>query len=195
MKTRIICCVAVCLAFGSARAAELGRSVPEVVYDIRTPGRSISTNKATGLQLAFVEPLQIFPKTYDVFGLRLNILYGRNQNLRGLDCGVVNVGEGLMEGLQVGAANWVSGLAGAQIGAYNMIEESVQGSFQLGAFNNAYNFLGLQLGAVNHSQQVHGVQIGLINMCVTIDGVQIGIINIISQSEFLVFSPLFNAQF
>ncbi|MCA1808581.1 MAG: LA_2272 family surface repeat-containing protein [Kiritimatiellia bacterium] len=174
-------------------AAQLGRTQPTVVDNTRAGGAS--ANKATGLQLSLFAPAQIFPVEYDVYGLRINLFYGVNQNLRGLDMGVVNVGAGLMEGLQLGAANRVNSLAGAQIGFYNSISVSEGGCFQMGAINHGEDFMGAQLGVMNYARHVNGAQIGLINICDTTDGLQIGIINIISQSSFLVFCPLINGQF
>lgn len=194
MKTFFYFMAGMVFAVG-VNAAELGRSQPVVRNDFRDTGVRASGNKATGLQLSLFNPAQIFPEKYDVYGLRLNILYGLNQNLRGFDCGVVNVGAGRMDGFQLGVANSVDDLAGLQIGAYNAIAISTDGSVQIGALNQAFDANGLQLGAVNYSKNARGVQIGAINICETIDGVQIGLINIISQSETLVFCPIFNAQF
>ncbi|HBA85069.1 MAG TPA: hypothetical protein DCZ95_13335 [Verrucomicrobia bacterium] len=179
-------------------AAQLGRSVPEVVDNVRAGGGEgrISGNPATGLQLALFAPVQIFPANYDVYGFRLNLLYGLNQNLRGLDLGVFNDIEGLVEGLQLGVVgNRAQSLSGVQIGLYNSIGGSENGCLQLGIFNQADDVMGCQLGPVNFARQANGAQIGLINICDTMTGVQVGLINIISQSSFLVFCPIVNAQF
>lgn len=178
-----------CLAAG---AAELGRAQPMAVDNARS---GAGGNQATGLQLTLFTPIQVFAENYDVYGLRLNLIYGVNQNLRGLDLGMFNVGRGLMEGVQLGIGNRVAGLAGAQIGLLNSAGESEGGAFQLGLFNHAGEYAGLQLGPINFARDVNGAQIGIINICETTAGVQIGVINIISQSDFLVFCPLINAQF
>lgn len=196
MRIKTALLVAVMMFAGlSVNAAELGRTKPEVVDNVLEKSRRVSENKATGFQFAFFTPAQLFPESYDVYGLRLNLLYGRNQNIRGFDFGGVNVGEGLVEGLQLGVVNKVNELAGVQIGCYNLIDVSADGCFQLGLFNQAVDFKGLQLGPINYARRANGVQFGIINMCETISGVQIGVINVISQSDFLVFSPIFNAQF
>lgn len=177
-----------CLAAG---AAELGRMQPVSVDNAQAGGGG----KSAGLQLALFTPIQVFPESYNIYGLRLNLIYGVNQNLRGLDLGMFNVGRGLMEGVQLGIANRVAGLAGAQIGLLNSADEAEGGAFQLGLFNHANEYAGLQFGPINYAREVNGVQIGVINICETTAGVQIGVINIISQSDFLVFCPLINAQF
>jgi hypothetical protein len=179
-------------------AAQLGRSSPEVVNDIRSGGGDgrISDNPATGLQLALFAPVQIFSPDYDVYGFRLNLIYGLNQNLRGFDLGVFNGVDGLVEGLQIGVVgNRVESLSGVQIGFYNSIGGSENGCLQLGVFNQAEEVMGCELGVVNYARDVNGTQIGLINVCETMYGVQVGLINIISQSSFLVFCPIVNAQF
>ena len=54
---------------------------------------------------------------------------------------------------------------------------------------------GTMLGMFNLAEGMRGFQFGVINICNTLDGCQLGLINIISQSEALVFCPIFNAQF
>lgn len=177
----------------AAPAAELGRSKPKIVDNIKPGGVS---NPATGFQLALFSPVQMFPPRYDVSGFRLGLLYGRNQNLRGFDLGAVNVVDGVAEGLQFGwAVNRAGSMSGAQIAAYNHAGDSENGCFQLGAVNTAGEFYGCQLGPVNFAQHVDGVQIGLVNICQTMNGIQLGLVNVISQSDALVFCPFFNAQF
>ncbi|MBM4155343.1 MAG: hypothetical protein FJ221_09995 [Lentisphaerae bacterium] len=177
----------------AATAAELGRSKPQIVNNIKPGGAS---NPTTGLQLALFAPVQMFPPRYDVSGFRLSLLYGRNQNLRGFDLGAVNVVEGVAEGLQLGlAVNRAGSVSGAQIAAFNDAGESENGCFQMGAVNKAGEFYGCQLGLVNLADHVDGVQIGFVNVCQTMSGIQLGFANIISRSDALVFCPLFNAQF
>ncbi|MGB2768214.1 MAG: hypothetical protein WBC88_00615, partial [Candidatus Zixiibacteriota bacterium] len=42
------------------------------------------------IQLALVTPIQIFPEDNSITGVRLNLLYGRNVSVSGLDLGLVN---------------------------------------------------------------------------------------------------------
>ncbi len=159
-------------------AAELGRSAPPTV---RSAGGGLGGNPATGLQLAICNPAQIFPENYDVSGFRFNLIYGLNSNLRGFDLGLVNDVTGVVEGLQLGIANRADDLSGLQFGVYNSANSSAAGC--------------CQIGLVNMGKDVNGVQIGLFNMCDTISGVQIGLLNFITQSDFVIFCPLVNAQF
>lgn len=166
------------LSVGLGEAAELGRSAPATV---KTSLGGLGGNPATGLQLAFCAPLQIFPSNYDVSGFRFNLVYGRNSNLRGLDLGLVNHVTGVVEGFQFGVANLADDLSGLQIGCYNSAASSSAGF--------------CQLGLVNIGRDISGVQIGLFNKCDTISGVQIGLLNFITQSDFVIFCPIVNAQF
>jgi hypothetical protein len=167
----------VCLSLASGEAAELGRSTPVTVKN----QAGFGSNPATGLQLSLCAPLQIFPENYDVSGLRINLLYGRNQNLRGLDLGLVNDVPGLVEGFQCGLVNWAGELSGLQVGVLNSASISSAGL--------------CQIGVVNLGKDVRGLQFGLFNMCDTISGVQIGLLNFITQSDYVIFCPIINAQF
>ena len=42
------------------------------------------------IQLALFNPVQIFPEENSITGVRLNLLYGSNASVTGLDVGVVN---------------------------------------------------------------------------------------------------------
>ena len=55
------------------------------------------------IQLALVTPIQIFPESDSITGIRLNLLYGRNASVTGLDVGLVNhTSTGKFKGLQYG---------------------------------------------------------------------------------------------
>lgn len=45
------------------------------------------------LQVALWHPAQLVPDDWNVYGLRMNFLYGKNQNVWGLDLGVANTTE------------------------------------------------------------------------------------------------------
>ncbi|MCA2978918.1 MAG: hypothetical protein INH41_04505 [Myxococcaceae bacterium] len=106
------------------------------------------TNRdACGLQLAALFNLA------DTFtGLRVS-LFNIASTLRGVEVGVINLGFKLFShayafGLQLGAVNQTSTLAGAQVGLYN--EASDGAGVQVGLVNVARRgFLGVQLGLVN----------------------------------------------
>ncbi len=69
----------------------------------------------TPVQLSLFRPVQVFDDGRDVYGLRLNLLYGRNRNLVGLDLGLVNSTRNF-GGIQAGLWNESHLAAGFQFG-------------------------------------------------------------------------------
>ncbi len=134
------------------------------------------------IQLSLVTPIQIFPESDTIAGLRLNLLYGRNVSVTGLDIGLVNhVTTGSFIGLQHGLVNVVdSDFMGWQHGGVNVTQGRCE---------------GLQWGFVNYTNEMSGVQFGFVNYAKTMKGLQIGLVNIIKQGgQFPVF-PIVNWSF
>jgi len=46
--------------------------------------------KFTMIQIASYYPFQLFDDNYDVYGLRFNVVYGKNWNIYGIDFGLFN---------------------------------------------------------------------------------------------------------
>lgn len=168
----------------------------------------------TPLQIAFVSPAQVAPPDWDVYGLRLSLLYGENRSVAGFDVGLFsrttkdlggieasviwNDVNGGFKGIQVGGlGNSVYGdSTGIQVaGAFNRLEEGSQFlGAQIGAVNLTDECRGVQVGVVNHSVKMQGVQVGLINSCETLAGLQLGLVNI-NQAGPLLFCPILNVSF
>lgn len=170
-----------------------------LVYTL-TCGAAVAQNWSekltTPVQIALANPLQIIPERFDVMGIRINVLYGKNENVSGLDVGLVNYTSARQEGLQAGGFNYAGDeLAGVQVGAVNRAIADSFG-FQIGGFNScATNLGGFQGGAVNmvsgdfYGYQSSGVvsvvkgdgaglQTGVFNFAHgNFDGVQIGVVN------------------
>jgi hypothetical protein len=193
--TRAIMLAGLGLAVATADAAELGRNTAPVT--VRNTAAGLDIGPATGLQLALVTPVQIFAESFAVSGLRINLVFGRNRALRGLDLGTVNEITERVEGVQLGVSNLAGDLTGLQFGFFNSAATAEAGCCQLGLINllRGEDSQGTMLGMFNLAEGMRGFQFGLINICDTLDGCQLGVINIISQSDALVFCPLFNAQF
>jgi len=132
------------------------------------------------IQLSLFDPVQIFPASTSVKGVRLSLLYGRNMNVKGVDVGIVSRTMKDFKGIQVGivgltggdfsgvqwnhAANFVEGeFAGFQVSPLANITDGMRG-FQLGMINVSENARGFQLGFINITEQLHGLQIGIINI-------------------------------
>jgi hypothetical protein len=171
----VIACVSVLLVFGfAAAAAAEGGTKP--------------------IQIALFNPVQAFPEETSILGVRLNLLYGKNQDVTGLDLGLGNHVVGRAVGLQYGLVGYVEGsFWGWQNNAFNYASD-FQG-FQHGFYNGAKKAVGFELGFVNITEDAHGLQIGVFNMTQTLYGLQIGAINVVRQKENLPILPIVNWSF
>jgi hypothetical protein len=150
----------------------------------------------TPFQLSLFSPVQLFPEETIVQGVRINILYGVNKELDGIDYGVINRTTGTTKGAQVGAfplggINITESLYGAQIGGIlggvNVANGEVNGlqlSGIFGGVNNAGNIEGAQIGGfiggLNKADNLSGLQLSGfyvgINIAKDVKGAQIGTI-------------------
>lgn len=117
------------------------------------------------VQLALVTPIQIFPEGDAIAGVRLNLLYGRNASMVGLDLGLVNhIKEGGFKGVSWAFVGVCEGnFTGWQDGAVSITNGNFEG-LQMGFFNSAHFVNGLQFGVVNYVGSMKGLQIGLVNI-------------------------------
>jgi hypothetical protein len=174
-RFQILAAVAVAaIALGSAVYADKGET-----QTAATPAPATETVRP--IQLALVPPVQLVPENESIQGVRLNI-YGRNQNVSGVDIGLVHETKGDFTGVQFGLLGFVHGEGrGLQFnGIYT--EATVR-------------MTGLQVGMVNRSNSMHGLQIGLVNISDEMKGIQIGLWNEIKSKQELPVLPLFNACF
>jgi len=118
------------------------------------------------INVALVTPIQIFPADQPIKGLRLNLIYGRNSEMTGLDVGIANHVAGRMTGVQWGVVNLADDMVGWQSGTVNY----TAGSFE-----------GLMWGGVNYTGHINGLQLGIVNYAARANGVQIGLVNIIKK--------------
>lgn len=148
------------------------------------------------IQLSVAWPIQLYPETAAIEGLRLNLIYGRNTSVAGIDLGLINhtTEEGI--GFQ-----W--GLVGLSDGSFtgwqknwgaNLVKERLRG-LQTGVFNAAGGGEGIQVGIVNYTERLSGLQVSLINYAESFYGVQIGLVNIIRDKETLPVLPIVNWSF
>lgn len=151
-----------------------------IVFLLLTPSTPCAQDKP--IQVSLFTPVQIFPEETSISGVRLNLLYGRNASVTGLDLGLVNhttAGESV--GLQYGIVGLVeTDFVGWQDNAVNI----VQGHFE-----------GFQWGIVNHARSASGFQLGLVNYAGTMRGLQIGLVNIIRQNGAFPVFPIVNWSF
>lgn len=149
------------------------------------------------VQLSLFNPVQLFPEETAVKGLRLNLIYGKNVSVTGLDIGLINhTTSGGFKGLQYGLVGISDAdFIGWQNNFVNVSKGEFQG-FQSGLVNTTRNMSGFQYGFVNNADEITGVQLGLVNYAGHMTrGLQIGIVNIIREGgKFPVF-PIVNWAF
>jgi hypothetical protein len=133
-------------------------------------------------QLSLVTPIQIFPENSSITGVRIDLIYGRNATVKGLDWGFINhTTSGTSLGIGLGAVNIAgANFTGLQSGWVNWTKG---------------NFEGMQWGLFNYADYANGFQLGIVNNANRLKGLQIGFINIIKQGgQFPVF-PIVNWSF
>ena len=153
----------------------------------------------TALQLSLWAPkAQLVPPEISISGLKLNLPYGSNCQITGLDLGIVSIAreessdlEARVSALQVNLFNSTSGsFAGIQVGLVNLADTS--SGIIAGLVNSTRNYAsGVEVGLVNTSLEFHGLEVGLVNYTEFLQGVQIGLINIATKST-LPFFPIVN---
>jgi hypothetical protein len=142
----------------------------------------VQAQETRPIQLSLVTPIQIFSEDYGITGVRLNLLYGRNATVTGLDLGLVNhTTIGQSKGLQYGLV----GINDSDfMGWQDCVVNITNGRFE-----------GFQYGIVNYAGHMSGFQLGLVNYARSAKGLQIGLVNIIRQGgQFPVF-PIVNWSF
>ena len=134
------------------------------------------------IQLSLVTPIQLFPEDNSIKGVRINLIYGRNVSITGLDWGLVNhTTTGKSKGVQFGLVGLSdSDFMGWQDNSVNV----TRGKFE-----------GLQSGIFNHAKDMSGVQLGLVNCAQIMNGLQIGLVNIIRQEGAFPVFPIVNWSF
>jgi hypothetical protein len=174
-----------------------------------------SARAAAAFQFGFFAPdLQLVDASEDVRGLHINIVYGENTNVSGLDLGIVNstsgdfAGIGWAPGANIvnGAAtglqwSWLySHTAGTFTGWQSGILTRAGGIDSLGLQTGWVNlvekdFTGLQFGLLNRAARVKGLQLGFVNLADELDGLQIGLVNYAENSDLYKILPIVNWQF
>ena len=148
------------------------------------------------------------PDNPNVEGIRLSLIYGKNDRMGGLDLGLVSMSESrelsgaafvlglhrLTGGMDGGAAfslvNLHSGRdAGLNAAFVNMVE-TTESAVNLGFVNIAGGKTMVDVAAINVANATTA-QVGFVNVTKRIEGVQIGFINVADNGFFRVF-PFFN---
>jgi hypothetical protein len=165
--------------------------------------------------IGLIPPMQMPAETWDITGIRLNLLAGKHNNVAIIDIGTLaNLSLGEVKGIEVagiwnqvnqdfmglqvsGIANRVcgdtTGLQVAGIANYNGAGETI--GLQIAAINvNQGESTGMQIGVYNQVEGMSGVQIGIFNIADNFNGMQLGLCNLIKKSPFP-FMVIFNFGF
>jgi len=147
-------------------------------------------------QLALFHPLQIRDESASITAIRLNIIYGKNVSVTGLDLGIANhCTGGRSVGFQHGLLGFVEGdFIGWQDNAVSIICGGFTG-FQSGFYNHCGRGEGFQMWFVNRANDMRGFQLGLVNYTETMYGLQVGLVNVIHRKERLPVFILVNWSF
>jgi hypothetical protein len=147
-------------------------------------------------QLALINPIQLRDESLSILILRLNLIYGRNVSVHGLDLGLINHSTGgTSVGLQYGFVGYVEGsFVGWQNNVIDIVKERFTG-LQSGFYNQMGQGEAVQYGAFNVATSISGLQLGFINYTKNMYGLQLGLLNIISEKDKLPVLPLINWNF
>lgn len=129
------------------------------------------------------------PADQDVKGVRLNLLYGKNTNMNGLDINILALGEtDNFRGIQIspfwlGANKVNDSFTGVGFGGANIYLGKSTG-VALGFLNYTNNFNGLQWGVVNFNQKKSVINLGAVNFNQGESTVDIGFVNYAEKTTF-----------
>jgi len=148
------------------------------------------------LQLSLFNPIQVRPEETSIFLLRVNLIYGKNVSVKGLDIGIVNhCTGGVTKGIQWGLVGFVEGdFIGWQDHFVNISGGTFTG-LQSGFYNDLDNGEAFQFGFINRARTVSGFQLGFVNYTESMYGLQIGLINFIKEKDKLPVLPIVNWSF
>ena len=138
--------------------------------------------------------VQIVPDEINVAGVKINLPYGGNKNITGLDIGFASTSDytsALQINLVMNQAN--EQFSGVQFACVNQSENSEW--LTVGLMNiTSDRARGIQLGILNSTMEMRGLQLGILNYTERMSGVQLGFINLISESPVMFF-PIINMSF
>jgi hypothetical protein len=136
-----------------------------LVMSALTTSPAMAADKPVNLSL--VSPIALVKPEDNVTVLRVDLLYGKNASVNGVDLGLVNHTTTLSSGLQWGFVNIDEGNSkGLQLSAISYTKGTAEG-LQWSTFNYAGTARGLQLAVLNYAESLQGVQIGLLNIAKT----------------------------
>ena len=152
----------------------------------------------TIFQYSIFNPIQLYPDNYDVYGVRLNLLYGVNHSMYGVDMGFYSALKDNMYGVQLAGVACSRDGDAFGFSAATIANMSIgnDGGLAIAGFMSLASgqFTGLQVATVCRAQKFKGVQIGVFNHCDDFKGFQFGLVNV-CKNQYLPFTILLNFRF
>ena len=119
----------------------------------------------TPIQIALFNPIQLAPSDKSVTGVRLNLIYGKNASLVGLDIGFINHLTEKSFGIQHGFISYnESDFTGFQTNFISITKGEFTG-LQEGFYNGAGKGTGFQYGFINRRHQMGRIAVGRDQLC------------------------------
>ena len=119
------------------------------------------------------------PSAKCVHGLAVDVGWGRVDQIRGIQAGLVNQVDSALFGIQGGLMN------------ITRRQRGIQGGF----FNVAESTHGIQGGVINAAGPLHGMQAGVVNIAEENDGIQVGLVNIWKKNGVVRICPFVGGLF
>ncbi len=194
-----------CFAFLVAACASVTAFADDIEFDF-------TEHAPTPIQIALCSPLELPPATYNVYGIRANLLFVRSYVTGGLDVGLSGFTRNDFMGLSLQGFNWVDGDAmGIQAAALlNLNKGEVRGiqlaplnvnNITKGASLGCLNWMhgvsyGLECGVIANAnlRELYGVSCAPINYAQKLEGGQLGLFNIVYESSRGCQLGLFNSS-
>ena len=144
--------------------------------------------------IGIVTPAQFPYMSSDVYGIRLDCIFGCHENVKGIDLGLAGAATGVEQGIQCGLIDIVYGdaaglqlaglsynggeFSGLQVSALcNWNELSTYGVQASLANIDKTEFRGLAFGGLDMAGNVVGAQVGCLNLAGSVNGLQFGLLN------------------
>ena len=208
-------------AVAPALAAALA-AFPALAEETPTTSSDQPGSRTAPIAVALWNPVQTSDENTSIHGFRLDLPYGKNYDVQGLDFGIASettrnlTGASFTLGSSVGhnvlgvQSSFVLSLAGGTVyglqeGIYSEANDlhGVQFGVVTQVKRNGYGARfavvnlgatheGAEFGIVNYSKRASGFQLGIVNVTDELHGVQIGVVNI-AKNGFLPFFPVMNA--
>jgi hypothetical protein len=175
------------------------RGIFAAVLALMTLGTSYDSAAAQDgapIQLSVFPPIQLTGESESIRGVRLSLLFGRNENVTGLDWSfIANQTTGNEKAWQLGLVGLVDGnFTGWQANGIANVTKGEMYGVQTGIINVTGSARGFSWGGVNYSKgNYKGLQLAVVNYAQSMaGGVQVGLINIIKEGGMFPFFPIVN---